>query len=196
MNRVLMVFFLVFLLSCGTSSEKRPTTVASAKKETVKEDTITSPQILRTNCNEAINLSDFLDEIISSPRKFVSGRTDDECVIALLDSLSSKSIKQPDSRYFEALGAICAISDGYVSEHLMTITVTQYYQNLVPLISFVNKNECFRKQLVWGLSMEVSVGGDKILDRIKNHAQKVELTASEKRMVESLISDIDPKIFD
>ncbi|MBK7110402.1 MAG: hypothetical protein IPH61_15090 [Bacteroidetes bacterium] len=146
-------------------------------------------------CEESKNVEDYLTDIISNPNKFVMGVAD-TCVLALMDSLCSQSIRHTDERYFIALGAICRISDGYVSEHLMTIAVKQYYYNLNRLLSYVYQDSCFRQHVVLGLSMEVSVGGNKTMDMIKNHAGETELSVEKRKLLDEILSEINPEIFD
>jgi hypothetical protein len=105
-------------------------------------------------------------------------------------------MQNEDDRYFKAIGAICRISDGYVSEHMATIAVRQYYQNLQGLLGFIEKDNCFRKVVVLGLSMEVSDGGNRVMEKIQFHSRSVDLTKQEKKAVQNLISDINPNIFD
>lgn len=195
MNRLIIYCCALICLSCGASIDEKKSiedlTVES--KESLKEEEIEKSD---SDCHFTNNLSSYLDEIINNPTKFVNNRTDDECVILLIDNLSQRSISQKDSRYFKALTAICSVSDGYVSEHLMTISVFQFYNNLDNFMTIVNNDTCLRKEVIWGLSMDVSVGGERQKNRIIQHASESIVSDSNRIILKKILSEIDPTYFD
>lgn len=147
-------------------------------------------------CEYAEKLDKYIDDISNNPKKFVNGKINDNCVLLLMDSINTRSILLNDEKYYKVLSAICSISDGYVSEHLMTLMIIQYFKNLDKILPIVSKDICLREQLIYGLSMEVSIGGVTTMNKIKEHSEKVNLTAKDKELVKEIISNIDPSIFD
>lgn len=195
MNNMLIQILAFLIIGCGQPSQVDETNKVKNDIE-VNENAMQNKPDESMDCETSQNVDNYLDEIISNPSKFVNGNIDDNCVHSLLDSLSSKSIRLNNDRYLKALGAICRISDGYVGEALSTIAVKQYYHNLEGLLSFIDEDDCFKKMVIWGLSMEVSVGDDKTMSKIKDHAAKTKLSPNERELVDKVLTEIDPEIFD
>lgn len=193
MSKILISILVLLSVSCQSKEPEKTTTSKTAE---VKEEVKNQPNQNKVECEYSQNLDNYLDEIISNPKKFVNDRTDDNCVLSLIDALNTRSINGQDERYFKAIGAICNISDGYVSEHLTTIAVKQYYHNLKGILDFVKKDSCFREMVVMGLSMEVSVGGNKEMEKIQAHSKSTELSEENRTEVQNILSEIDPEIFD
>lgn len=125
-----------------------------------------------------------LSEIIESPHDIIF-KEDDVNVLSLIDSLSFYAIASESQVYFKALSSICQISDGYVSEYLLVILVRQYYYNLSKLLSYLPNDECIRKRLVLGLRVNITVGKEKSIDMIMEHANQ-SINYLEKEQVELL----------
>lgn len=190
MNKIGFIILVFFAISCQSKGVEEKSTIAEVKKQ--EEKLVEKP----LPCEYSQNLDNYINEIISNPKKFITDKTDDNCVLSLIDVLNTRSMNSQDERYFEAIGAICKVSDGYVSEHLTTIAVKQYYHNLKELLDFVKTNDCFREMVVIGLSMEVSVGGNKEMEKIQAHSKSSEFSEQKKTEIQSILSEIDPEILD
>lgn len=192
---IIKIQFLFCVLAFGCNEANNSVNVKNIKEPLIKEQTI-QKENKNINCEISENINDYLDEIISNPHKYINENNDDNCVLSIIDSLNSKSIKYEDIRYFQALEAICNISDGYISEYLMSVAIIQYYTNLNGLLTFIKDNKCFKKMLIWGLSMDVSVGGDQNLNKIIYHAKNTKLSKDKRIILDAVILEIDPTIFD
>lgn len=68
------------------------------------------------SCMALRKIDTYLDSIRRTPKLFF--QDNDNCVTALIDSISRKFIQTSNAKYLNALASMCDKSDGYVSECL------------------------------------------------------------------------------
>lgn len=209
-NNVIFCLIFIVFYSCNnnerSSENVRENDSLAIKQENLDEqkDTITFNDQERSSCFIVENIEDNLDEIKNNASKIIRDN-EDNCVIALLDSLTYKSIKATNHRFLVVLDSICIISDGYVSEYYMDLSLRLFYEDFNDLLSYTkirNKDNCIRKRLVEALSMELSNVKDpekkrlEINDFIKSQVAQKDLSEEERKFIEQLMNDIDPEMFD
>jgi len=194
-------------MSCSLSHDNSENNTVRSKKEPVQQEiaeqqeTVKQEEIVRREetkkniCDIAASIDEYLEELINNPRKIIDFSNDD-CALDIMNKLSSNAIELREAKYLKALNSICEISDGYVGEHLMTLVVEQFYRNLEELLSFAEEESCFKKEIILGLSMDVSVGGEKTRKEIESHITKANLSEEKSKIASELLSKIDPSLFD
>ena len=154
-------------------------------------------------CIASKNLESNLQDIIATPKKYVSDINDDKCVLNLLDSISKYAIVKKDTNYLRALNAICKSSDGYVSDAIMEICRTHFYENFNAFVNYCYaRKSCLRGKTIEGLSMEISVSENKKLAEhrldkfINDHLRRMRLEKDKVDFVKKIRKEVDPKMFD
>lgn len=188
-----LLFFLIIALSCNVKSSQ------SNSEITLMSDTT---NIKESSCSAVQDIENHLSKIIDNASSYIKHQKD-ECVLALLDTISKRAINDKEVQYLGALEAICKVSDGYVSEALMEITGIQFYNNFDNLIAYCfSGNKCLRQSVIDALSMEMSMSENRISKRkeIDNYIQlqiKQQKYGKEKiEYIEQLKKEIDPDKFD
>jgi len=204
MNQLLILGFSVMTIT-GCNSEKSDSkgSVIEKNQKSVKvEQQVENNQ---TDCEIATQVDLFVDEIANNPSVYVNGKINDNCVLSLIDSLSIRAINTHQDKYFNALGAICSISDGYVSEYFLDIGVYQFYQNFNHLIDYTfqqsQKGEnCLRKMIIEAISMQISDGGDKkekeVVEFIERKIKEYHFPKEKVVFIKQLQKEFDPSMFD
>jgi hypothetical protein len=133
-------------------------------------------------------------------------RGDDNCVLALIDTVCGEIVRTGDRRYLVALDTIATNSDGYVSEHLLDIGVTLFYKKLPMLAHYLagrdkNNPGAIERLIVESMSMYLSTTNspDKRRDKIKAHVYQLKaekkINDQEYAYLENLIKRFDPTMF-
>ena len=122
---------------------------------------------------------------------------DDTCVLKFVDKLSFISINTP--LYLNDLNIVSDISDGYLSEHFMSVLSNQFYNNFDNLMRylFLNRKSRLNNFLIEELSMKVSLKGEK--EKIQKHINnKIKSIESEDyiEFVKNVEAKIDPSMFE
>jgi hypothetical protein len=124
---------------------------------------------------------------------------DDACILKTLDSLYSY-FKNGDTIAIRIMENVCSKSDGYLSEYFTYKTVEMFYSNPQFIILWLSKNRkaSLVKSLIDGLSYKVYEKKSSELKRIKKFAvkQKKVLTAKERKLLDSIINQINPKMWE
>ena len=137
-------------------------------------------------------------------KKLLQG--DDNCVLALIDSVWADFVRTGDTRYLVAIDTIASNSDGYVAEYLLDIGVTLFYKRLPNLARYLvgrdSKNPgAIERVIVESMSMYLGTTNslDKRREKIKNHVdqQRAEKKISDQEYtyLENLIKRFDPNMF-
>jgi hypothetical protein len=132
---------------------------------------------------------------------------DDNCVLALIDTVCGEIVKTGDRKYLIALDTIAMHSDGYVSEYLLDIGVKLYYKRLPLLAHYLTTRDlknpgAIEKLIVESMSMYLSTAKSRDQKRKKIEAYvdqakaKKEINDQEYVYLEGLMKRFDPKMFD
>jgi hypothetical protein len=138
-------------------------------------------------------------------KKLLQG--DDDCVLALINSVCSDIIRTGDRRFFVTLDSIATNSDGYVAEYLLDIGVEIFYKKLPLLTQYLigrdlKKPGAIERLIVESLSMYLTTSNapDKKREKLKSFVgqQRTEKRISDQEYVylENLMKRFDPKMFD
>lgn len=202
MNRPQIITYSFLLMACShpmndNNSTKRDVMPEQKAVAEMKEPADSS------NCETATNIDAYLQEINITPRKFINGQVDDNCVLAIVKAISDKSISTGEDKYLEALNAICGISDGYLSEYLLEIGTYQLYDNFQKLTEYLvaqGSSSCLRRVIIESVSMEMSVGGELKTAEINRYldSRLEESGLSEERasFIKEMRKEFDPSMFD
>jgi hypothetical protein len=138
-------------------------------------------------------------------RKLLQG--DDNCVLALIDSVCSDIIRTGDRTFLVTLDTIATNSDGYVAEYLLDIGVKLFYEKLPLLTHYLigrdlKKPGAIERLMVESMSMYLTTSNapDKKREKIKSFVeqQRIEKKISDQEYayLENLMKRFDPKMFD
>jgi len=137
-------------------------------------------------------------------KKLLQG--DDDCVLALIDSVCGDFVSTGDRRYLVTIDTIAANSDGYVAEDLLDIGVTLFYKRLPELARYLVGRDLknpgdIERVIVESMSMYLATTNspDKRREKIRNHVDQQrggkKITDQEYSYLENLIKRFDPKMF-
>ena len=120
--------FIVFIVlmsipdGCNNQNSKIPrkntVNINSSQVSESKIDTVVQVSLDSSDlpCMALRKIDTYLDSIRRTPKLFF--QDNDNCVTALIDSISRKFIQTSNAKYLNALASMCDKSDGYVSECL------------------------------------------------------------------------------
>ena len=184
-------------------NKKKPVQQKIVEQEIVKQEIVEQEETETSICDIALNIDKHLQEIINNPQHFINNQTDDNCVLAIVNTVSKKSIETGYEKYLDALSSICNISDGYLSEYFLEIGIYQFYDNFENIIGYLlneDSKSCLRRILIESVSMEMSDGGDKIISEINRYldGKLNESNISEKKaeFIKQMRVEFDPSLFD
>ena len=150
------------------------------------------------------NIEKNLDVIRKNADEILKGY--DNCVIALMDSLTLKFIKSNELKYIETLDSICRVSDGYVGEILAEECEELFYKNFKGFFQYLyrhrNDNNCFENQLVWEISLEMNMAEDRekakreVDSYLKDKIRELKLSEREIEYLKKIQAQFDPAKFD
>jgi hypothetical protein len=137
-------------------------------------------------------------------RKILVGQ--DDCVLALIDSVYSNLTRTKGVNFLIALDSIAKNSDGYVSDYLMEIGVKLFYQDLSLVANYLCKRRtsspAIERLIIESMSSYLS--GTK--ERDKKQQKIIEFVDREKKeqkidhdsyaYIMHLVKQFDPKMFD
>lgn len=161
-------------------------------------------KLIINTCMVSFSVNSYLDSIVSTPKSFINDYHPDSCVLSLLDTLSQKAIQTREVRYLQALEAVCIIKDGYVSEYLLEIGTFQFYQNFESVLHYMfsnheSGNNPIRELIIEAISMQISDGGAKAEDELKEYvsskANTAKLYKGEVDFLMQLQKDFNPYMF-
>lgn len=112
-------------------------------------------------CTIASNLKDYKDSLIQNPKIILNGN--DSCVIHLLDQIKFNIYNSQNSlEYYDLLEAISRISDGYISDYLIDISLDLFDNNYRNFSTFLfnHKESKLSFFLVESWSLRVSEADD------------------------------------
>jgi hypothetical protein len=129
----------------------------------------------------------------------------DNCVIALIDSLYTNIIRTSNKEYLVALDSIVVHSDGYVSDYLEEIGVKLFYNKLPTLAHYLmghdgKKRQAFERLIIESMSSELSDTGEpgkkrkKIAEFVEKKKRESKINEDEYKYIQTLMKRFDPKI--
>jgi hypothetical protein len=95
-------------------------------------------------------------EAVRQNAKEIITTSNDNCVLGLLDTLTTLFITTKETKYIQTLDAICKVSDGYVSEYFWELTEKLVHQNFGAYTEFLSmqKERCMEKFLLQTMTTE------------------------------------------
>jgi hypothetical protein len=132
-----VALLLCLLLSC--TSEK--TEGAGNQRDTAQlaphssGDRRTVAEVRRPPCDILDSLALRWNDVIRNPSFILRG--DDECVLAILDSVTNRAIADTSGIYMAVLDSVCKVSDGYISEYLQHALVNVFKASPRNLIDYM-----------------------------------------------------------
>lgn len=119
----------------------------------------------------------------------------EECIFKLIDKLSGS--ENIDSKNFLALEKLNELSDGFLSEYFMEVTMKFFNENNSKFLDFLQEkeNSTLEKSLIDGLSMEISMEDSNIEDALKEALSLVK-DERNKNFIRQLFDKVDPNKFD
>ncbi len=118
----------------------------------------------------------------------------DNCYLALIDSLTERFIRTSDVQYMECLELISSVRDGYVAEYFPEIGKNLYYCNFAGFIDFIysKKNSSFNPMenvFIEAVAEEIYLdkNGVNLSKYFKSQIKKNELDKEKKKYLSNLI---------
>lgn len=219
LNKLIKYFIVLFLLtSCSESNDNKnqkndtllinKDTVIELSRKSVKESTDDTSANIRkdASCSITKNITDSLDQIKQNSKSIIRVNPDN-CVLALLDSLTERSINEKNVQYLIALDSICVNADGYVSEYYIDISLKLFYNDFESYFMYIygkssNKNNCLRGKLIEALSMELSDADNpdtkkaEIQQFIQEQITLVNLSNDKQKYLKDILAALNPHMFD
>lgn len=119
---------------------------------------------------DLFNTIDLVKKDIKSLLK--ENETNDNCVLALLDSLADRFIRTSDTIYINCLEIIANVSDGYLSEYFPFLCQNLYHNNFKGFFNYLymkseNDEKVLEMLFVEGVSYEIEERKNK--NRVMNY---------------------------
>ncbi|MRG44181.1 hypothetical protein GFS24_03600 [Chitinophaga sp. SYP-B3965] len=145
--------------------------------------------------------------VSANARKIIS-KSEDECVIALLDTLTARVIRTGNNEYFACLDAFATAGDGYVAEYFLEIGIKVFYKRFREFFIYtydahMKKGEnALERVMVQSISMQIWIAGNKKAEEKEINAhmdkeiKKGVFNASQLQYLALVRKKIDPSIFD
>lgn len=142
--------------------------------------------------------------LISKNAKEIVLTKEENCLLMIMDSLVSISIASNKKQALIALDSIAKYSDGYVSEHFVSIVPEMFYGNFRFFTEYLynNQNNYLQPFLIDGLGMEISMSEDrkwrmkKIEEFVKHCLSNYKYSEQYKKYIKKILKGIKPDKWD
>ena len=92
-------------------------------------------------CNRKAIIND-LAYFNKNVSEFINNKSDDNCVMLLMDTIVYLFQKTGNVNYIEALHSICFISDGYISEYFWELSDRLVFNSFGMYVDFLSSKKC------------------------------------------------------
>lgn len=165
-------------------------------------------QVNNYDCCRLAKAVDFDANIVRVNAEKIIQNNKDACVIALLDTLTARVMRDGDSEYFSCLDSLAIASDGYVSEYFMEIGIKIFYKRFEELFIYMynahtkKSKSALERVMVESVSMQISDSDNaKEMERrinvhIDKEIKKATFNTNQLQYLALVRGRINPDMFD
>lgn len=127
-------------------------------------------------CKAKKNIDFHLVDIYNNPAKYVKTNSDDNCVIALVDSIYCH-INAEDTIYFDTFIKIIKLSDGFLSEHLSPNIVKLFFNYTDKCLQLMQEDKILRERFYSSFIYDVCIVNNSkktVIKKYKDKTRKIE----------------------
>lgn len=142
-------------------------------------------------CDKKVALANL--ENIQKNAKAIITASNDDCVLGLLDTLTSLFINTQQTKYIQTLDAVCKVNDGYVSEHFLDLIeklTFESFNSFVDYMALQQADNCLEKNLLeimkWKLKDGTSPRKEKLIKLIDKELKATTIKAEKKKYLAEL----------